>query len=435
MLNDMKKIINEVSITNSRNRKIELVEKQIIDGNKEFISLLKFLFDFRIVTGISTKKINKKSIKIKSTIKFDDYSEVLKYVEKNNTGSDVVISNIQNFISQLPDEEKRFMSNIITKTIKIGLDVKSINHAFNNVCRKNLVPQYECMLAFKYQDNVDYVKGKSFTITTKHDGVRVNAIKQNGYVSFFSRQGQPIVELIDIKKELDKLPKDNFVLDGELMVSNYKEMVSTDRYKATMKIVRKDREKYGVKILAFDILSLDEFLNHNCTNTYLNRRNILENEFSGLKHVEVLPALYTGDDVSEIEKAIEYAVSSGEEGIMININDSFYSFNRTKNLLKYKKWQDCDIKCIGVEEGTGENKGKLGAIIVEFPFNGHMYTCKCGTGFSSSKREYYWQNKEEIIDKIVTIKYFEISQNEQGGYGLRFPVFKDVTNKNEISMN
>lgn len=431
----MKTIIDEISSTSSRNRKIELVQKQLATDNKEFINLLVFLFDFRIVTGISTKKINKTSIKTKPDTHFEDYIEVLQYLMENNTGTDLVLANVQSFLKKLPDECKRFMSSIVTKTVKIGLDVKSINQAASNLHMNQLIPQYDCMLAFKYQDNMEYVKGKSFTITTKHDGIRVNAIKDNGRVSLYSRQGQPITGLVDIEKELADLPFDDFVLDGELMVAEYATMNSTERYKATTRLVRKDGEKHGVKILAFDVISINEFLQQKGMVQYSDRRKIMEEYFERLQHIEILPILYIGDDVNEIENQIEEAVNSGEEGVMININNAVYSFGRTKNLLKYKKWQDCDIMCTGVEEGTGENVGKLGAITVEFPFNGNTYSCKCGTGFSSSKREYYWEHPDEIIDHIVTIKYFEISQNDQGGYGLRFPVFKDVTNKTEISMN
>lgn len=431
----MKMLIDEISATSSRNRKIELIQKQLANNNSEFIDLLVFLFDFRIVTGISTKKINKTSIKVKPDTYFKDYTEVLQYLMRNNTGSDLVLANIQSFIKGLPDEYKRFMSSIVTKTVKIGLDVKSINQAAKNLNMNPLILQYDCMLAFKYQDNMEYVKGKSFTITTKHDGIRVNAIKDNGNVSLYSRQGQPITGLVDIEAELANLPFDDFVLDGELMVAEYASMNSTERYKATTRLVRKDGEKHGVKILAFDVISIGEFLNQEGMIQYSDRRRVMEEYFEGLQYIEILPILYIGDDVDEIENKIEEAVDNGEEGVMININDAVYSFGRTKNLLKYKKWQDCDIRCTGVEEGTGENVGKLGAITVEFPFNGSLYSCKCGTGFSANKREYYWLHPDEIINHIVTIKYFEISQNDQGGYGLRFPVFKDVTNKDEVSMN
>jgi hypothetical protein len=42
-----------------------------------------------------------------------------------------------------------------------------------------------------------------------------------------------------------------------------------------------------------------------------------------------------------------------------------------------------------------------------------------------------------LIGKIVTLGYFEISKNADGGFGLRFPTWKGIIrhDKSEISMN
>ena len=41
-------------------------------------------------------------------------------------------------------------------------------------------------------------------------------------------------------------------------------------------------------------------------------------------------------------------------------------------------------------------------------------------------RNYYWNNPNEIIGKIVTVKYKEETQNKDGSYSLQFPVFQAV---------
>ena len=64
-----------------------------------------------------------------------------------------------------------------------------------------------------------------------------------------------------------------------------------------------------------------------------------------------------------------------------------------------------------------------------------IYINKVGSGFSKEDREYYWNHKNEILNKIIEISYFEISNNQNGTYGLRFPVFKHIRlDKDEISM-
>ena len=66
-----------------------------------------------------------------------------------------------------------------------------------------------------------------------------------------------------------------------------------------------------------------------------------------------------------------------------------------------------------------------------------LYTCECGSGFTQEERELYWQHPELLINKIVTIKYFEISQDSKTKeYGLRFPIWTSRIreDKDEISM-
>ena len=36
-----------------------------------------------------------------------------------------------------------------------------------------------------------------------------------------------------------------------------------------------------------------------------------------------------------------------------------------------------------------------------------------------------WKNPESYIGKIISVQYFEETQNQNGGLSLRFPVFLD----------
>ena len=41
-----------------------------------------------------------------------------------------------------------------------------------------------------------------------------------------------------------------------------------------------------------------------------------------------------------------------------------------------------------------------------------MYS-DCGSGFNLDERKYLWSNLDDILNKICTIKYFEISENSK----------------------
>lgn len=105
---------------------------------------------------------------------------------------------------------------------------------------------------------------------------------------------------------------------------------------------------------------------------------------------------------------------------MINLNKP-YEFKRSKTLIKVKVMLTCDLRIIGFEQGQGENKDLLGAIICEYKNT----TLKCGSGFSKKLRKVIWDNPGIYLGKIVEIQYFEETYSEATGLpSLRFPVFK-----------
>lgn len=116
---------------------------------------------------------------------------------------------------------------------------------------------------------------------------------------------------------------------------------------------------------------------------------------------------------------------------MINLNTP-YECKRTKSLIKVKKFFSCDIKCIDIEEGSGRNKGTLGALVCEYRGN----RVKVGSGFSDVDRKHFWLHPEDVVGRIVSVKYKEETKNKDGGISIRFPVFECVRfDKNETSYN
>jgi DNA ligase-1 len=279
------------------------------------------------------------------------------------------------------------------------------------------------MLANSYFDKPEIVNGKSFALTTKIDGGRIIAIKENGNVSFYTRAGQKYEGLVDLENELKNLPVDNICFDGEITLLDPQGMTSKDQYKHTMKITRKDGEKHGVKMLVFDYMSSSDFKDQTNKMTYEERRNRLDALFDNfsLTYFTKLPVLYKGSDIEEINKWLNYSISHGEEGVMINILDAPYEFKRTNNLLKVKKMRDIDLTVIGYEEGNNQLKGKLGALIVDY--KGHQV--KVGSGFTKELREEIWRHPQDYVGLTASIQYFEETTNDKGGISLRFPVFLD----------
>lgn len=416
-----KNFVNEINGSNSR-----LFKQSVLQKYKDDRIVRKYLqiaFDPFKVYGISTKKLNK--IVGGTVINcIESVFDLFDYLENHSTGSDADISICQevlNLVSSNDCEAGVILEALICKDLSIGCDAKTINKEI-----PDLIPTFNVQLANKYFDKPEYVEGKSFALTTKIDGGRIIALKENGQVSFYTRAGQKYEGLVDLESELLRILPDNFCLDGEITLLNRGNLSSKEAYKQTMKIVRQttNPEKHGLKMLVFDYMSAEEFKNQKCKHTYTVRRSYAELLFHRIdfQYFELLPILYRGTDTSKITELLEEEVANGEEGIMINILDAEYEFKRTNNLLKVKKMQTLDLEIIGFEEGTGRLAGTLGAILIRYK-DGNVV--KVGSGFSDEIRALIWTEPSNFLGKIVEIQYFEETTNADGGKSLRFPIFKD----------
>jgi DNA ligase-1 len=291
------------------------------------------------------------------------------------------------------------------------------------------------MLAKKYEDEEHKVTG-NFIVTEKLDGIRCLVVKDNGSIKFFTRQGQPIYGLVELEEEFksDVFP-DYQVFDGELLSVNHDSLPSDELFRLTQKVVRKDGEKQDVEFHMYDTLPLSEFMNGKSTKTTDKRKNealqychLIDlhalNESGGNKHslVKAVLPLYIGKDKEVIFQLLDLAVAENKEGVMVSKANAYYVTKRTDGLLKVKVMHTVDLRVIGVEEGSGKNKGTLGALIVDYK----GYQVKVGSGFTDEERQLIWSGNDDIIDKIVEVQYFEESNNQDGGISLRFPVYKGL---------
>lgn len=428
-MEELIRVIKELQATTGR-----LEKERILQENKDndFIKrVFEFVYNPYIISGISSKKLKKK-------VKVNGYNithldVLMEYLKKNNTGRDMDIATVQGYMFLLTENGKEIVSQIVTKSLKIGCTAKTLNKVYG----EGFIPEFNVMLAKKYWEEMDKVEGKEFCISTKLDGGRLVGIKENGNISFFTRQGQPVEGLDDIVEELKDFLPDNYVLDGELLLENKDNLPSKDLYRETMKESRKDGIKKNLIFNAFDILPLEEFKKGKSKDKCFKRKEFLHSLFTkDYKWIKEVESLYTGNDISKIEELLNKAIERDEEGVMVNL-DLPYECKRTSNILKVKKFNEADVRVVDIYEGTGRNIGKLGGITIQFSYEGETYECNLGSGFSDEERLLYFNNPDLLIGKIVTIGYFEISQDSKTKlYSLRFPTWKGIIrdDKDDISM-
>ena len=426
MLLEFKEFYDKINAKTGRNYKISVLEEYC--KSQDILYLLDFIYNPYITTGISDKKLQKTIDNPSSfdLLNIETVKNILEYLKTHNTGRDVDILQVRSSIAEILLKEKPdnamdllyLFNDIVCKDVQLGIDAKTINKVI-----PGLIPEFNVQLSNKYFDKPEVVEGKEFVLTTKIDGSRIIAMKDNGKVSFWTRQGQKYEGLVDLEQDLLNSPTDNFVFDGEIVA------IDTDKentYKNTMKLSRtKDLEKHGLKMLVFDYMDIANFKAQKCPVMYSTRRAQLSAIFdlNSFKYFELLPMLYNGTDTSKIIEILNEQTAKGEEGIMINICAAPYEFKRTNNLLKVKKFQDTELKVIGFEEGTNKLVGTLGAFICEYKNN----IVKVGSGLSDEDRSYFWNNQDKILDKYITVKYFETSTDSKTGLeSLRFPIYMRI---------
>lgn len=420
-MDEVIKIFRELQ--NSSGKRLQ----EIINENKNnslFRDVLFFLYNPYIITGLSTKKINKVVPMQAKYPPAKDIMDVFYYLNEHNTGTDVDIAYVLEFISKQKNEDKDIYEKIFTKELKLGITAKTINKVI-----PGLIPEFNVMLAEKYWDRIEELEANKpdIIITQKLDGVRCLAIVRNGNTELFSRQGKLFTGLNDLTAELNKLGDGCY--DGELLLDK-ENIASKDLYRETVQIVNsKSEDKKDIIFNIFDYLPIKEFYKGKSENPCSIRKALIEENYRVLKPKfwKPVPILYKGEYNKDIVKQeLNKQIELKHEGIMVNLANAAYEGKRTKNILKVKAMQDCDLKIIGFEEGTGKNKGTLGAVIVDYK----GFNVKVGSGFTDQDRDYFWANQKELLGRVITVQYFEETTNKKdNSLSLRFPVYLELREK------
>lgn len=351
------------------------------------------------------------------------------YLETNNSGRDSDISIVQGFISAQPEECREFYSQMVTKKFRLGIDVKGVNKAI-----PNLIPTWDVQQAYSLDDKNMPKDGEWFALSQKLNG------NNNGVLDgkCISRQGKEFTGMEHIIADINQLSFKDMFFNGELIRKNIDNLPDDENFQIGTGVINSDdTDKTCIKFVIYEMLPKEEFLNGESKLTYKQRRKTyldpLANEISalGLENIEVVSLVYEGTDKSKIQELLDKADNDGWEGLMLN-KDTKWKNKRNNGILKVKSFKHCDVICKDVVEGSGKYKGTLGNIVCDYK----GYDLGVGSGFTDEQRNYYWNNHNEIIGKVVTVKYKSETKNKDGGVSVQFPTFVIVREEGkEVSYN
>ena len=319
-----------------------------------------------------------------------------------------------------------FYRRILIKDLRCGVSEKTIN----SVAKKQNKPEYKipvfsCQLAHDSANHESKVAGEKM-VEVKLDGVRVLTIcYPDGTVTQFSRNGKEFHNFEHIKQQISKIEfTQAMVLDGEVMSSSFQDLMK--------QVHRKDNVEASDAVLhLFDIVPLSEFNRGSSTKTQLARSQELADWYTAhktaLPNVEILDYeildLNTDTGTNRFQEINKLAIAGGYEGIMIKDVAAVYESKRTHSWLKLKPFIEVTLEVTGVEQGTGRNEGKLGALVCSGTDDGKDIVTNVGSGLTDKAREQYWNSQDSLIGHLVEVRADAVTQNQDGTFSLRFPRF------------
>jgi len=313
---------------------------------------------------------------------------------------------------------------ILIKDLRCGISEKTVNKI-----KKNAIPVFECMLAHDGANHEKKITGIKL-LEPKLDGVRVITIinMENRTVSQYSRNGKLLENFGHITAALEANIDDferSMVLDGEMVSSSFQALMKQVHRKS-------DVQSEDARLMLFDIVPLREFQKGKSVMGQKRRSNLLRSMkpfFDKTGVIDIIPQLEvdldSGVGEMQFKQYNKDAIENGFEGIMIKELEALYECKRSVSWLKQKPFIEVSLKVTALEEGTGKNQGRLGALICEGEDDGKKIRVNVGSGLTDELRDEIWSSKDAVVGQIVEIRADAATRNQDSEdiFSLRFPRF------------
>ena len=405
-----------------------------------FLTGLKLCYDPYITFGVKQIPSNEGGF-TGAENPYEEFNHLLTRLGVRDLTGNAARDAIQDIAYRFDSEEwDLFLAPILRRDMRSGISATTVN----KICKGTdwEIPVFSCQLATNSEGRPEMRGTKR--LEPKLDGVRVlmvvNITDSGTYSTCYSRNGkvfenfkhiedqilENLAKLLHARHKISILGSNitrGFVLDGEVVGNSFQELMRQARRKEN---VTAEDSVFHI----FDILPIADF-SRGHWNAQLSKRikllEAMQPAIDKMPNVELLPHIEVNLDEhegrSKFERYCRDMVEAGYEGVMIKDLDSPYLCKRSTSWMKYKPTITVDLQVIGLEEGTGRNKNRLGALVCNGIDDDKEITVNAGSGFSDSERYSLWEDRNLIVGRTVEIMSDAITQNQDGTYSLRFPRF------------
>jgi DNA ligase 1 len=416
-------IIRDLEQHNSRLDKEAILAAAVAEGLDEFFEGLKLALDPLITFGV--KQVPVKDSDEGQGLAWNVFLDLADKLQNRELTGHAARDAIHLAMAVATTQQwNDWYRRILIKDLRCGVSEKTVNKVVPGT-----VPVFTCMLAHDSANHEKKMAGKK-QIEIKLDGVRVITVIRGNKVEMFSRNGKQFHNFGHIVAEIETVLKDHpapypLMLDGEVMSASFQDLMKQIHRKETV-------QNSDAVLHLFDMAPLDNFLNGSWDTPQSVRSDMVkhwvEKHSTVLQHVTALDwetvDLSTPEGEARFVELNKRAVDGGYEGVMIKDTDAPYECKRSHSWLKAKPFIEVTLEVIDVEQGTGRNEGRLGALVCRGQDDGKDICVNVGSGFTDADRTQFWIYRDDVIGNLVEVRADAVTQNQDGTYSLRFPRFK-----------
>ncbi len=422
-------IISSLEDHPSRINKEEILEAAMNEGLDEFFEGVRMALDNLYTFGV--KQVPEKDTDDGQGLSWANFRQLAEALYRRELTGHAARDAIKLAMDVASKQQwNRFYRRILIKDLRCGVSEKTVNKVAKKLKKPNYsVPVFECQLAHDSANHEGKMTGKKI-VERKLDGVRCLTVidYESKTVTQYTRNGKVLENFKHITDYLSNYIEEfgrSYCIDGEIMSSSFQDLMK--------QVHRKDNVKANDAVLnVFDIVPLFEFKQGKSTLGQRRRSAFLkgfENIFNDSGFITIVPQrefdLDSLVDEIEFKDYMKQMIAEGYEGVMLKDPNAPYECKRTTSWLKIKPFIEVSLAVTSVEEGTGRNVGKLGAIVCEGTDDGKRIVVNCGSGFTDEQRAEFWEARDTLVGQVVEVRADAAtrSQDSETTWSLRFPRF------------
>jgi len=348
---------------------------------------------------------------------------------------------VADMLAQFTADTASFLELIIDKNLQAGFSLETYNKIASKM-KWELIRDFSVQLADKCADFEEFEKHVKFPCyaDTKLDGERNIAfqlLEESNFApagsSYRSRSGK-IAEHMNglFDEELARIREYlgyDFIIDGERLASDYTETTNAKKSGA-----EGDKARANMRLNAFFLMPLTHWIAQKTDiSTEQNQINLAE-ILKACNCVKIiLPSGRIVQDYADMMVRCDEVTTpgfegmpKGQEGLILKNLSATYTWDRTHDWCKVKKFYEVDCRCVSWEFGKNKNAARMGRVnVVGFLEDGTRVECGVGSGWTDDQRQ-------DVMDRwdsfwqyaVIEVKYQEVSKGKNKEFSsLRFPTF------------